>query len=282
MKHFLPSFGIAALFLTACAGLELQSEFLAGRQAFLRGEPDNALSYFERVARSNPGFVTNSVLPPRSIWTYIGRARYNSGKFDEARQAFERALSHLKDDHIARLYLGLTRVRRTPSTPSPNALNLQEVTYALREGVEPKRVATLASQRGVAFELTTETENQLRGAGADSGLIRELRRLGASSGKPESPPETRRAQGRKDLTNALLGLRNWLDDFIRNAPEGRFWDPSQEIRKQIERGLAQLSAQPPDWDKAISTAEEIGYQLEEESDRARRDEIIERQRELRR
>jgi tetratricopeptide (TPR) repeat protein len=273
---------VALLLLCACAGVEQQGEFSTGRQALLRGEPDNALVYFERVASSNPAFVSDSVLPRRSIWTYIGRAQYNAGRFGEAGQAFEKALSYLSDDYIARLYLGLTLVRPMPLVAAPNAFKLQEVTFALREGVEPKRVATLARQRGVAFDLTKETENQLRNAGADAVLINELKHLRADGGKSNQPNEARRAQGRKELSTALTGLRDWLDDFVRNAPQGKFWDPGQDIRKQIQLTLQQIAAQPKDWGEVISNAEDIGYRLEEENDRARRDENEERNRQLRR
>lgn len=273
---------VVLVLLCACAGLEQQGEFSTGRQAFLRGEPDNALAYFQRAAGSNPAFVADSVLPRRSIWTYIGRAHYNSGRFGEAGQAFEKALSYLRDDHIARLYLGLTRVRPMSVVAAPNAFKLQEVTFALREGVESKRVATLVRQRGVAFDLTKETENQLRNAGADAVLINELKHLRSDSGKSNPPNEARRAQGRTDLTTALAGLRDWLDDFTRNAPQGKFWDPGQDIRNQIQSTLQQIAAQPRDWSDVILNAEEVGYKLEEESDRARREESAERNRQLRR
>lgn len=278
MKYFYFSCLIAVLLTSACAGVELQRQFATGRQAFLSGEPDNALSYFERVAVSDPAFVTDSVLPPRSIWTYVGRAHYNSGRFGEAGQAFEKALSYLNDDHIARLYLGLTLARPMPAAVAPNAFKLQDVTYALREGVAPRRVATLARQRGVAFDLTKETENQLRTAGADAALINELRKLAPQAGNRNQPSETRGARGRRELTTALSELRDWLNDFIRNAPQGKFWDPAQEIRKHIQQSLARLARQPTDWDAVISSAEEVGYQLEEESDRARRDERTEQNR----
>ncbi len=273
---------VALLLLCACAGFGQQSEFSTGRQALLRGEPDNALGYFQRVASSNPAFVSDSVLPQRNIWTYIGRAHYNSGRFAEASQAFEKALSYLSDDYIARLYLGLTLVRPMPLVAAPAAFKLQEVTFALREGVEPKRVATLARQRGVAFDLTKETENQLRNAGADAVLINELKHLRADGGKSNQPNEARRARGRKELTTALAGLRDWLDDFTRNAPQGKFWDPGQDIRSQIQLTLQQLAAQPKNWGEIILNAEEVGYKLEEENDRARRDERAERDRQLRR
>jgi tetratricopeptide (TPR) repeat protein len=282
MKRLRLSTLLAVALIGACAGIEMQGEFSSGRQALLRGEPDNALSYFEGIARRDPAFVSDSVSPRRNIWTYVGRAHYNAGRFGEAGQAFEKALSYLSDDYVARLYLGLTLVRSIPSTPPPNAFKLQEVTFALREGVEPKRVATLARQRGVAFDLTKETETQLRNAGADSTLISELRRLQAEGGGRNQPTGTRRARGRKELTSALSGLRDWLDDFIRNAPQGRFWDPAQEIRKQIQRSLAQLAAQPIDWNEVISSGEDVGYKLEEENDRASRDESTERNHQLQR
>ncbi|MGH7793679.1 MAG: tetratricopeptide repeat protein, partial [Candidatus Binatia bacterium] len=140
MKHSRVLYTLALLLLSACTTLESQSEFSAGRQALLRGEPDNALTYFDRVARTDPRFVSDTVLPRRSVWTYVGRAHYNSGRYDAARTAFEKALSHFGDDYVARMYLALTLLRPSAPPAPSNAFNLQEVTYALREGVEPKRV----------------------------------------------------------------------------------------------------------------------------------------------
>lgn len=273
---------ITLLLLAACAGLETQTDFLAGRRALLRGEPENALSYFDQVARSDPAFVSDSVLPRKSIWTYVGRAHYNSGRYDAARAAFEKALSQRGDDHVARLYFGLTLLR--PSTPPApaNAFSLQEVTFALREGVEPKRVATLARGRGIAFDLTKETESQLRSVGADTFLVSELRSLRSESTKRANPGESSRAQGGKELATALSGLHEWLNDTVAHSPQGKFWDPSQEILKQIQLTQKQVAASPPDWDTVISNAEWLGYRLEEESDRARRDESAERNRQLKR
>jgi tetratricopeptide (TPR) repeat protein len=273
---------IAVLGAAACVSFESQSDFLTGRRALLRGEPDNALSYFDRVARSNGTFVSDSVSPRKSIWTYVGRAQYNSGRYDEARSAFERALSHLRDDHVARLYLGLTLLRPSGARTPTNAFNLQEVTYALREGVEPKRVAMLARERGVIFDLTRETESQLRDAGADSPLLNELKNIRAEGAKQGKVSENQRAQGGKELAAALNGLREWLDYTVAYTTQGQFWDPAQEIRNQIQLCLKQLAARPTAWDTLISNAEWLGYKLEEESDRARRDEAAERERQLRR
>jgi hypothetical protein len=212
------------------------------------------------------------------VWTYVGRAHYNAGRYEAAGAALEKALSYLREDYVARLYLALILLRpAAPRAPS-NAFNLQEVTYALREGVEPKRVAILARERGVAFDLSQETENQLRTAGADNFLVNELKKLRPESARRAKTTEARAARGSQELTVALTGLREWLDDFIRNAPQGKFWDPGQEIRQQLELVMKQTAAQPSNWDPVITNTESLGFRLEEESDRARRDESAERQR----
>jgi len=43
-----------------------------------------------------------------------------------------------------------------------------------------------------------------------------------------------------------------------------------------------VAARPTDWETLISNAESVGSMLEEENDRARRDESAERERQLRR
>jgi tetratricopeptide (TPR) repeat protein len=183
---------ITLLFVAACASLAMDGEFLSGRRALLRGEPDNALAFFDRVAQSNPGFVADSVSPRHSIWTYVGRAHYNAGRYAEARSAFEKAIRQVSDDYVAQMYLGLTRLRPTAPVAPSKAFSLQEVTYALREGIEPKRIATLARERGVAFDLTKETESQLQTAGADGLLLGELKKIRAESGKQNQVSDSQR------------------------------------------------------------------------------------------
>lgn len=272
----------ALLLVSACAGSGSQTEFLAGRQAMVRGEPDNALAYFERVARDNPGFVSDAVSPRRSIWTYIARAQYNSGRYAEAKSAAERALTYLSDDYIAKLYLGLTLLRPQTSNVSAKAFNLQEVTFALRQGVAPQRVAALARERGVAFDLSQETDNQLRNAGADNFLVSELKKIRSEGTRQNKPSDQQGDQAAKELATALNGLREWLRYTIANTSQGQFWDPTRAIQNEIETALKQLAGRPTDWDTLISSVEWIGYQMDEESDRARRDDAAERQRQLRR
>jgi len=267
---------LSCLGIAACSGSG--TGFLAGRQALLRGEPDNAVAYFDRVAQADPGYVADSPAPRKSIWTYVGRAHYNSGRYAEAKVAFDKALTHLKDDYVARLYRGLIMLRVQSSAPPANVFTLQEVSYALREGVAPRRVGTLARERGVAFDLNAETENQLKNAGADTILLDDLRRLRAERVKQNQPSDNQRNEGAKEITTALTGLRDWLNYTIASTAQGRFWDPSGEIRAEIARGLRVATASPRDWEVIITGAESVGYKLEEESDRARRDEADEFQR----
>ena len=276
MKNAELLIGIALLFFAACATVELQGEFAAGRQALLKNDANTAVAYFERVAAGDPKYVANTSVFRESVWTYLGRAQYNSGKFTDAKQAFEKALSYVNDDQLARLYLGLTLVRLPVAATATNAFTLQEVLFALREGIEPKRVAALVRERGVAFDATKETESQLRNAGADSFLLDEMKKIRAESARKR--PENQTSQGAKELVSALTGLRESLDYAIANSTQGRFWDPKGEIRAEIKSGLALLSAREPDWQKILSTGEWIGQTIEEEVDRARRDEADDRRR----
>ena len=268
--------GIVLLSFAACATLESQGEFSAGRQALIKGDASTALTYFQRVAGGDPNYVTNYTVFRESIWTYVGRGQYNAGKFGDAKQAFEKALSYVNDDQLARLYLGLTLLRLPQSTTPSNAFTLQEILFALREGIEPKRVAALAHERGISFDLTKDTDTQLRNAGADSFLVDEIKKIRAESVKKR--PENQTSQGAKEIASALAGLRDSLDYAIAHSTQGRFWDPTGEIRTQIKSGLSLVSAREPDWQKVISTGEWIGQTLEEEIDRARRDEADDRRR----
>jgi tetratricopeptide (TPR) repeat protein len=99
------------LFLTGCAALTLGSQFQSGRQALLRNDPETALVYFHEVADKNPTYIYRSMDFRENIWTYLGRAQYETKRYDQARKSLERALSLDRDDNLARLYLGLTLAR---------------------------------------------------------------------------------------------------------------------------------------------------------------------------
>jgi tetratricopeptide (TPR) repeat protein len=185
-----------ALLLSGCvtAGSQVQ----AGRKDLLYGDPNNAVVHFQRAAELNPDYLYYSVLP-QSVWTYVGRAHYATGRLSAARQAFERAVSQSDQDNLAKLYLGLVLAR---------------------EGDSPR--------------------------------------------------------GLKEIENGMRGIHDWLDYIEQHFAYsyGRFWDPSRTIRSEIASDLAMIS-KGADWPKLIASGEWVGKQMEEEIDRARRDETTE-------
>jgi tetratricopeptide (TPR) repeat protein len=95
------------LFISACAA---QTNVQQGRMALLYGDPNAAIVSFQSAAALDPNHLYFSVFP-QGTWTYLGRAYYIAGKYPEARQALERAISLHQDDNMAKLYLGLTLTR---------------------------------------------------------------------------------------------------------------------------------------------------------------------------
>jgi tetratricopeptide (TPR) repeat protein len=260
--------GLGFLIVAACAALDRGGEFLSGRRALMTGDYPTAVAYFERVAQSDPNYVAPFSSFQGSIWTYLGRAQYQSGRLADAKKSLERALSQMPNDSVAKLYLGLTNVRLQTTEKASNPFTLQDISFALRERIEPKRVAALARERGVAFDLTAESEGQLRKAGADDLLLDEIKKIRAEAAKRRKTDETEQT---KELTTALRAIRDHLD-FLNNTRPEMAWDPNNEIRSQIQTGLSLLSTPQPAWQKVLSTGESIGQKLEEEIDLARRKE----------
>jgi tetratricopeptide (TPR) repeat protein len=96
------------LALTACSSVTSQVQ--AGRLALQTGRPDEAIVLLTQAAEHDPDYQ----LPYRvreSVFTYLGRAYYETGRDAEARRALEQAIARDKDDPLARLYLGLVLAR---------------------------------------------------------------------------------------------------------------------------------------------------------------------------
>ena len=75
------------------------------------------------------------------------------------------------------------------------------------------------------------------------------------------------------MEKALQRIGEWLDYVERYNPSGKYWDPDQRLRAEIENNLAMLSAEKPDTRKIIANVEWLGKELEEEIDRARDEKI---------
>jgi len=99
-----------AIFLSACATVEDAGQIASGRQGLFTGNYPAALSYFQSAAQTNPNAVYGATLR-LGIFTYLGQAQYLNGRYPEARQSLQKALSMHPADNVARLYLGLTQAR---------------------------------------------------------------------------------------------------------------------------------------------------------------------------
>src|SRR6266404_6677033 len=121
------------LVINGCAGLEVGGDFSSGRRALMSGDSAMALTYFTRAAQRDPNYVAPFSSFRESIWTYLGRAQYQSGKLAEAKSSFEKALSQVPGDSVAKLYLGLTNVRLQSTQKATNPFTLQDISFALRE-----------------------------------------------------------------------------------------------------------------------------------------------------
>jgi tetratricopeptide (TPR) repeat protein len=98
------------ILLSGCASFQVGTDVEAGRKAFLIGNNEAALGHFQKAAELDPNYVYGFALR-QNIWSYVGRSEYSTGKFPQARNSLEKALSLNKQEDMARLYLGLTLAR---------------------------------------------------------------------------------------------------------------------------------------------------------------------------
>ena len=89
-----------------------------------------------------------------------------------------------------------------------------------------------------------------------------------------------RQRGLSEIEGGMKGIHAFLD-YVNEAHRfsfGQFWDPAKAIRLAIQGDLAMISGREFDWQKLIANGEWIGQMMEEEGDKARRDEARERAR----
>jgi tetratricopeptide (TPR) repeat protein len=91
--HNVPRFGIGGRYE------EGADQFRRGRA----GNMDKAIAAFESVVSQNPTY--------KDSLTYLGRAYYNKGRYEDAFAILQRAVALNKDDQIAWIALGLTQLR---------------------------------------------------------------------------------------------------------------------------------------------------------------------------
>lgn len=81
-------------------------------------------------------------------------------------------------------------------------------------------------------------------------------------------------RGLKEIEAGLRGLYDWLEyvTTTHRYDYGQFWDPTREIRSQIQAELAVISKGEFNWPQLLANGERIGRRMEEEIDRAAQEE----------
>jgi len=98
--------GCGESFMDHVPRLGIGGRYNEGREQFLRGRGGNmerAIVALDAVVREDPTY--------KDSLTLLGRAYYNTGNYEVARQILQRALLVNKDDEIAWLALGMTQLR---------------------------------------------------------------------------------------------------------------------------------------------------------------------------
>jgi tetratricopeptide (TPR) repeat protein len=83
-----------------------------------------------------------------------------------------------------------------------------------------------------------------------------------------------RARGVKEIEAGMKGYYDWLE-YVTQAhrfSHGQYWDPAGELRTAIRQDLAMLSNREADVSQMIESTEALAKRMEEEGDKASRDE----------
>jgi tetratricopeptide (TPR) repeat protein len=113
-KLLAPSF----FFFVACGPtMQVANEVQSGRAELRLSNPKSAISHFEQAGRLNPGYITDFTPLKIGVWTYAGRAYYESGERDKALVSLKRAREQHHDDYVASLYLGILLIQEGRSQP---------------------------------------------------------------------------------------------------------------------------------------------------------------------
>lgn len=147
--HTIPRFGIGGRYE------EGRDQFFRGRG----GDMDKAVEAFEYVVSRDPLY--------RDSLTYLGRAYYRKGRYQDAYAILQRAVALNKEDEIAWIALGLAQLRLGQTEPGMESLK-GGITLAHRVMVEGYSNHQLWDSRGVvrgalrrsAFLLTKGAEEK--------------------------------------------------------------------------------------------------------------------------
>ena len=78
--------------------------------------------------------------------------------------------------------------------------------------------------------------------------------------------------GQKEVLLGLKGLHDWLDHIAYNTTSGVYWDPTGQIRAELQSTQSGAQGVNPNLDALFARLESLGTRIEQEIDLASRDE----------
>jgi tetratricopeptide (TPR) repeat protein len=84
--------------------------------------------------------------------------------------------------------------------------------------------------------------------------------------------------GQKEVLVGLKGLHDWLDYITYDTFTGVYWDPTGQLRIELQAARSGVQAANPNLDTSFARLESLGNSIEREIDLASRDESRERNR----
>ena len=80
------------LVLSGCTSLQVGTEFGSGREAYLAGNNEAALSYFQSAAQQDSAYTYYGYAFSQGIWSYVGELNTRRGNFHKLVKAWNAPL----------------------------------------------------------------------------------------------------------------------------------------------------------------------------------------------
>ena len=102
---------LSLVFLCGCVSLKAGTEVAYGRRALVGGDYETSLGFFQSAIQTDPSFKYGTAYQ-QGLLSYVGRTEYLTARLPQAQETLQKAVVANKDEDIARIYLGLTLIRR--------------------------------------------------------------------------------------------------------------------------------------------------------------------------
>jgi hypothetical protein len=99
-----------------------------------------------------------------------------------------KAMKKLGAVGVALILCGIFSLLQAPAQVSKKPLSKEAIIGLLKGEVSPNRVAAIAREQGIEFQMSPETEKELRAAGATEVLLAKLRDLAPQHPAPSAEP----------------------------------------------------------------------------------------------